>query len=168
VLPHVRKSGVVDPDVMKNSLGGGIGETKNAEDVINSVVQYIKAARGIKANQLLDIPVAVVLTKFDTLLTHKAFGSQALIKSPSLNIRNGKVDLTEMRQVSEEIQNFLNEIDEGEFINAIRSQFKEFLFFGVSSYGAPPKNAYTLVDNIHPHRVLDPILWLFKKAKFID
>jgi len=153
---------------MKNSLGGSDGETKNAEDVINSVAAYIKAARGIKSTKMLDIPVAVVLTKFDTLLSHRDFAPNALIKSPSLTIRNGRVDMTEIRQVHEEIQNWLYGIEEGGFINALQSHFKEFYFFGVSSYGAPPKNAYTLVDEIRPHRVLDPILWLFKRANFID
>ncbi|MDR0908304.1 MAG: hypothetical protein LBM77_00930 [Spirochaetaceae bacterium] len=168
VLSRVRRGGVVDPEVMKNSLAGSEGVTKNAEDVINSVAMYIKAARGISANKLLDVPVAVVLTKFDAILNHKAFGPQALVRSPSLNIRNGKVDLTEIQQVDEEIRNWLTEIDESAFINAIQSQFKEFYFFGVSSYGSPPKDAYNLADEIHPHRVLDPILWLFKKSKFID
>ena len=168
VLSKIRRGGVVDHDVMVNSLGGYEGETKNAEDVINSVASYIKAARGIKATKVLDIPVAVVLTKFDTILNHKAFGPQALIRNKSLTVRNGRVDTTEISQVDEEIRNWLYEIGEGAFIDALDSHFKEYYFFGVSSYGNPPKNAYTLSDEIAPHRVLDPILWLFKKAKFID
>lgn len=168
VLSKIRHGGMVDHDVMVNSLGGYEGETKNAEDVINSVASYIKAARGIKATKVLDIPVAVVLTKFDTILNHKAFGPQALIRNKSLTVRNGRVDTTEISQVDEEIRNWLYEIGEGAFIDALDSHFKEYYFFGVSSYGNPPKNAYTLSDEIAPHRVLDPILWLFKKAKFID
>lgn len=168
VLSKVRRGGIVDHDVMVNSLGGHEGETKNAESVINSVSSYIKAARGIKATKVLDIPVAVVLTKFDTILNHKAFGSQALIRNKSLTVRDGCVDTTEISQVDEEIRNWLYEIGEGAFIDVLDSQFKEYYFFGVSSYGNPPKDAFTLSDEIAPHRVLDPILWLFKKAKFID
>ena len=67
-----------------------------------------------------------------------------------------------------EIRNWLEQIGESAFIDALDSHFKEYYFFGVSSYGAPPKNAHTLPDEIKPHRVLDPILWLFKWAKFID
>jgi len=168
VLSNIRKGGVVDPNVMRNSLTGYEGATKNAEDVINSVATYIKAARGIRTTQVLKIPVAVVLTKFDTILSHKSFGPQALIKGKSINIQNGKLDTTEIEQVDGEIRNWLYEIGEGSFITALESHFKEFYFFGVSSYGAPPKDEKTLVDDIRPHRVLDPILWLFKKAKFID
>lgn len=168
VLSRIRRGGAVDHEVMRNSLAGSEGETKNAEDVINNVAAYIKAARGIKSTQMLNIPVAVVLTKFDTLLSHKEFAPNALIKSPSLTIRDGKVDITEIQQIHEEIKNWLYGIEEGAFINVLQSHFKEFYFFGVSSYGVPPKDAYHLSDDIRPHRVLDPILWLFKKAKFID
>jgi hypothetical protein len=168
VLSNVRKDGVVDSDVLKNSLGGFEGTTKNAQVVINSVAEYIKAARGIKTSLMLNIPVAVVLMKFDTLLNHKSFGPQALIKSRSLSIRNGKIDTTEIEEVDTEIRNWLNEIGEGAFINTLESHFKEFYFFGVSSFGSPPKDKDTLPDDIRPHRVLDPILWLFKKFNFID
>lgn len=167
-LPKIRKGGVVDHNVLVNSLGGYEGNAKNAQDVINNVATYIKAARGIKATTMLDIPVAVVLTKFDTLINHKGFGPQALIRNRSLTVRDGKVDTTEIKQVDQEIRNWLYQIGEGAFIDTLDSHFKEYCFFGVSSYGAPPKDAYTLSDEIRPHRVLDPILWLFKREKFID
>jgi DNA-directed RNA polymerase subunit RPC12/RpoP len=168
VLSGIRKGGVVDPDVMTNSLGGYSGETKNAADVINNVALYIKSARGIRTSRQLEIPVAVVLTKFDTIINHRSFGPRAVIKGKSLNIRNGKVDTNEIEQVDGEIRSWLCEIGESAFINVLESHFKEFYFFGVSSFGAPPVTRDTLVNNIRPHRVLDPILWLFKKSKFID
>jgi len=168
VLSNVRQGGVVERNVMLNSLAGSEGETKNAEDIVHSVAAYIKSARGIKSTQLLKIPVAVVLTKFDTILDHKSFGRQALIRSPSMSIRDWKVDITEIRQVDEEIRYWLEDIGEGAFVDALHSHFREFYFFGVSSYGEPPKDAYRLADDIRPHRVLDPILWLFKREKFID
>jgi hypothetical protein len=168
VLSQVRKGGVVDPEVMRNSLAGSEGETKNAVDIINSVAAYIKTARGIKSSKMLDIPVAVVLTKIDTILDHQAFGPQALIKGPGLSQRDGVVDLTEIKQVDSEIRGWLEAIGETAFITALRSHFKEFYFFGVSSYGSPPQDFYRLAEDIRPHRVLDPILWLFKRFRFID
>jgi len=168
VLSKIRRGGVVDPNVLKNSLGGYTGTEKNAQDIINGVVAYIKAARGIDAAKMLKIPVAVVLTKFDTLINHKSFSPQALIRGRSMSIRDGKVNITEIEEIDAEIRNWLCEIDEGAFISVLESHFKEFFFFGVSSYGSPPKDANTLPDDIRPHRVLDPLLWLFKKAQFID
>ena len=168
ILSNIRKGGIVDEETMRNSLAGSKGEHKNAVDIVNSLADYIKTARGLHISKVLTIPVAIVLTKFDTIISHKSFGPNALIKSPSLNVVDGKVSMGEIRQVHEEISNWLYEIGEGAFIDALTSNFREFYFFGVSSYGEPPKDAYTLSEHIRPHRVLDPILWLFKNAKFID
>jgi hypothetical protein len=167
-LSSIRQGGVVDPKVLRNSLAGSQGATKDATAILNSLAEYIKTMRGIGAKRLINIPVAVVLTKFDTILSHKSFAQNALIKHPSLAIRDGKVSLEEIRQVHYEIEHWLKEIREEAFIMALSSHFKEFSFFGVSSYGSPPKDEHTLASDIHPHRVLDPILWFFKKARFID
>lgn len=168
VLPGIRSGGNIDPDVMTNSLGGARGTSKNAEEVLNSVATYIKAARGIKATKMLDIPVAVVLTKFDTILDHPAFSSQALVRNSSLTVMQGKFNISEIKQVDSEIRYWLEQIGERAFIDTLDAHFREYYFFGVSSYGAPPKDASTLPDSIRPHRVLDPILWLFQRFGFID
>jgi predicted RNA-binding Zn-ribbon protein involved in translation (DUF1610 family) len=166
ILDNIRKGGIVDANVMRNSLAGSDGEHKNAVDVVNSLANYIKTAHGIDVNKILKIPVAVVLTKFDTV--KKSFTSNELITSPSMNVRDGKISMEEIRQVDEEIRNWLEKIGESAFIDALASHFKEFYFFGVSSYGEPPENVAKLSERIKPHRVLDPILWLFKRAKFVD
>jgi hypothetical protein len=166
ILPTVRKS--IDEKIMSNSLAGDTGVSKNAAEIVHSIASYIKSARGIKSTKLLNIPVAVVLTKFDTVLDHKDFARDALVKERSLGIRDGKVSSGEIEQVSDEIRSWLNDIGENSFVDALDSHFKEFYFFGVSSYGSPPISAVTLNDEINPHRVLDPIYWLFKKSKFID
>ena len=168
ILSSIRKGGIVDEKVMRNSLAGSEGGYRNAVDIVNGLANYIKTACGINVKKLLNIPVAVVLTKFDTIISHKDFASNAVIKSPSLNIIGGEVNMGEIQQVHEEISHWLNEIGEGAFIDALTANFKEFYFFGVSSYGEPPKDATTLSEKIRPHRVLDPILWLFRKFNFID
>lgn len=166
VLVNVRNT--VDPDVMRNSLGQGNQEgIQNAATIINSVVSYIKQARGVSVRRKLSIPVAVVFTKFDAVLNHQAFGVGTLVKESSFPIRkDGTVNLNEFLQVDGEIRNWLRKIGEGGVITALDAQFKEYLFFGVSSYGAPPRNGRT-PDEIKPHRVLDPMLWLLNKAKFV-
>ncbi len=168
VLPGIRNGSVVNEDILINSLGGDTGKSKDAKDVLNSVAAYIKSARGLKSNRELDIPIAVVLTKIDTIINHRAFGPNALIKNSSLTVRNGLVDMAEIEQIDAEIKNFIMQIGEKSFLDALESNFKDYRLFGVSSYGAPPREGNTLPDEIKPHRVLDPILWLFKREKFID
>ena len=169
VLSIIRRGNFVDPDTMRNSLGGNLGGgVHDAEGVMNRVAEYIKVARGIKSTRRLDVPVAVVLTKFDTLLAHGGFAASALIRDRGLIFRDGKLNMTEIEQVHEEIRNWLYSIQEGAFVNAVQTHFKKFYFFGVSSFGAPPEAGQKLPNPIRPHRVLDPILWLFKNAGFID
>ena len=166
VLQNIRKGGIVDEEVMSNSLAGKTGETKKAGNVVGNVVSYIKSAYNIGENKLLSIPVAVVLSKFDTIRNHSAFKNTLVTKESRL-FSGGKFNMDEVKQVDEEIRVWLKEIGEGTFIDDLESNFKTFYFFGVSSYGDPPTSATTLPE-ITPKRVLDPILWLFKMAKFID
>jgi hypothetical protein len=168
ILQNVRKGGVVDPEIMRNSLNGEDVGLQTASDIINGVAQYIKSARNIASTKKLKIPVAVVLMKFDTILNHPAFGQSAIVRNSSLTLIDGKVNLSEIQQVDGEIRNWLLQIGEGGFISTIESHFSEYYFFGVSSYGAPPINRTTLPNEIHPHRVLDPILWLFQREGFLD
>lgn len=167
ILANVRQT--VDANVRRNSLGGDEGSVKNAADVVNDVVDYIRKARGGSVNRRLAVPTAVVFTKFDVILDayRDAFGSGALIRQKSLPLREDRsINLDEFYQIDEEIRNWLYQIHEEGVVNALDACFKEYLFFGVSSYGAPPVNGFTPRE-IKPHRALDPILWLFKKANFV-
>ena len=168
-ISSVRSEGLVDEETMQNSLGGGTGETAFAEDIINSIADYIRAMnpRKYKAGAFINIPVAVVMSKFDTVWNHPSFGDNPLVRNPSLTISDGKISETEINQVHEEVEDWLKSINEDGLLRALEANFPNHKFFGVSSYGEPPKDAGTL-NKPHPHRVLDPVLWLFKNKKFID
>lgn len=166
ILDNVRK--FIAPDIRKASLDGNEGYGKDSSYVVNRLADYIKSAWGIKTGKLLTIPTAIILTKFDMLLNHRDFAPDALIKKTSLAIDNSKqINTTEFNQIDEEIRNWLYAIGEGNFINAVSSNFSDYLFFGVSSFGCAP-DAKRHLRNVKPHRVLDPIMWLFSKAGFID
>ena len=167
-LSSIRRGGIVDQKVMRDSLVGGEGDTKMAGNIISDVANYIRTMNPkLKATSVLNLPVAVVLTKFDTVWNHPSFGPDARIKHPKLTINGGKISMSEIDQVHAEIEHWLHAIGEGALINIMDANFKEYKLFGVSSYGSPPKDASTL-NRPDPHRVLDPLLWMFKKQKFID
>ena len=166
-LLNIRKGGVVDEEVMRNSLGGYTGETKNSTDIIHSVARYIKDIRGIKPTAPLKIPVAVILTKFDAI-ADKYFSNDALLMQRGLAVRSEKVSIAEIKQANSDMHEWLNKINETAFIDALEAGFKNFYLFGVSSFGEPPKAGNVICEEISPRRVLDPILWLFKDFGFID
>jgi hypothetical protein len=159
---------LIDPKVASNSLGGAEYQTKNVRDVITNMVTYIKNAKEIHTNKLIKIPIAVVLTKFDTIMNQPYFKTSSIIGKKSLCVRSGKVQLSEIEQVNREIKIWLQSIGEQAFINLLDSNFKEYKIFGVSSYGAPPVDSTNLPKTIKPHRVLDPLMWLFKLQGFLN
>lgn len=158
----------MDKDILQNSLQGGEGEAKDAAQILIDMIQYIRRTNPkIGFKNKIPMIMAVVLTKFDTLLSHPAFREDALVKNSSLTIRDGKISMEEIDAVHEEIKDWLYDVEEGEIIKQLDTNIQEYKFFGVSSYGQPPTSAYE-VPEIKSHRVLDPMLWLLKKAKFID
>lgn len=166
ILPKVRE--IVSEDARIASLGGKDSEMKNPTDIVNDMARYLRNAYGMRADRILSVPVAVVLTKFDIILNHPSFANSATVKSPSLLIdRSGCVNEGEFAAVDREIRNWLTKIDETSFITALKANFKDMCFFGVSSFGAAP-NAKNYITSIKPHRVLDPVMWLFKKSGFVD
>lgn len=166
-IPAVRK-GMVDATVLQNSLGGHKGKNENIEEILASLANYIKSAKGIGMGKMLNIPVAVVLSKFDVILENSSFANALVKNRDSLVVQNGVFSFEEIQQISEEIRNWFEEIGETTLLNALDANFTHYRFFGVSSYGAPPLGNNTLPNEIKPHRVLDPILWLFKLNNFID
>lgn len=167
ILEGVAHGGMVDPEIRSLSLAGD-DQVKNAPEIVNNLATYIRTAKGIRDDKIIPIPVAVVLTKFDTVLNNNYFSADAIVKKSSLTVEGGRINKSEFKQVDGEIRNWLYDIGEGSFVEALEANFKEFCFFGVSSYGAPPPAIRTTPDNIKPHRILDPMLWLFNRFGFID
>jgi hypothetical protein len=163
ILYSVKKS--MDKDVYEKSVSFvGDPADKNSGDVVNNIATYIKNVRGIGVNQKINIPVAVIFTKMDALMNdfkHRP------VSMPSPHAAKGCFQYSDCRAVDADIKSWLVSNGESAFINGLQANFKEFTFFGVSSYGSVPKSKDEL-DNIHPHRVLDPILWFFAKKNYID
>ena len=57
--------------------------------------------------------------------------------------------------------------DGEEFVKAVERNFSNVRFFGVSSFGVQP-NEFKLLQNLHPHRVLDPLMWLLAQDGIIS
>ena len=167
-LSSIRRNGIVDQKVFEDSGGGIIQGAVTASNIIDDIARYIRdMSPRLKSGSILKIPVAVVLAKFDTVWNHPAFGSSAQVRSKKLTISNGKISTSEIDMVHAEIEHWLHEIGEGDLITTLDANFKTYKLFGVSSYGSPPQGANRL-NTPDPHRVLDPIFWMFKNEKFID
>ncbi|MBQ7545190.1 MAG: hypothetical protein IJT02_09650 [Synergistaceae bacterium] len=166
ILPKVRE--IVSDEARIASLGGTDSEAKNPVNIVNDMARYLRSAYDISTDKLLNVPVAVVLTKFDIVLNHPSFANGATVKSTSLLTDSyGHVNEGEFAAVDREIRDWLMLIGERAFITALEANFKDMRFFGVSSFGSAP-DARNYIADIRPHRVLDPVMWLFKRSGFVD
>ena len=168
-ISNIRTEGLVDEETMQNSLGGSMGESADASDTINDIANYIREMnpRKYKPGDPIKIPVAVVMSKFDTVWNHPSFGDSPTVREEGYSISGGKVDMSKINQADGEVKSWLEDIGEYDLLKALDANFPDHKFFGVSSYGEPPKDAGTL-NKPNPRRVLDPLLWLFRGKKFLD
>ncbi|AEF82843.1 TRAFAC clade GTPase domain-containing protein [Leadbettera azotonutricia] len=161
ILQSVRNS--LDKEVYEKSISGvGASMYKDSSDVVHNIASYIKSSRGLRFNQKINVPVAVVFTKMDALM-HEFRNRPVSSPSPHIDYFHE----SDSRAVDNDIRSWMQDKGETAFINGLEANFNEFVFFGVSSFGAVPVSIDQL-SPIHPHRVLDPALWLFAKNKFID
>lgn len=169
ILSEVRRQ--IDPSLAKYSGDSGI---KNPCEVVQGLAQYIKDLKGLQVSQVLSIPVAVVLTKFDLITSTKSFPSNALIRNNRGPLKDGGSDSSisfddeESLNVHKEIYDWLCNVGEERFINTLEANFDDYRLFGVSSFGAAPDASGKLPNRINPHRILDPFFWIFHKKGFID
>jgi hypothetical protein len=116
--------------------------------------------------------IAVVLTQFDMILNSSYINKlpNSPVNRPRPSVHNGKVNTAEIQEISKDIAYLMKTEEFGAraLVRYINHNFKaeNIRFFGVSSYGRAPKEDGSLYD-IKPHRVLDPILWLFNKKGYI-
>ena len=141
---------------------------KDAFETIMDLIRFVRAANNLKPGKMLSFHFAIVLTKFDTMLQNKNFDFSSLVKKSTPSISNGRIDLAEINQVSKEICDWLQKIGESRIINAIAANCSMFKFFAVSNFSVALTEDGTAVQKIQSHRVLDPMLWLFKLKKFVD
>lgn len=166
ILEGVRKK--LSDSVRLASMGEKQTTNSNSSDIVHDMARYIKQAFGISFDKVLEIPVAIVLTKIDVIIDDDSFRSCATVRANSRPTDTfGDVNMGEIAAVDREIRNWLLNIGEGAFIKALEANFKNFRFFGVSSFGCAPDSRGHIAA-IKPHRVLDPVLWLFKKYDFVD
>ena len=155
-LPLLADSYILTVDAQK------IGDAKNT---VLSFYDAVCRMNELPQNRPVKKPVAVVFTKLDTVWD-TAFDPQAQIRTNSVPLKDGKLDLKELDAVDAEIRAWLKKSGNQDLLDALDVCFANKHLFGVSSFGAAPENG-RLPDEIKPHRVLDPLLWLLGQNGFL-
>lgn len=134
----------------------------NPKEILSRIIQYIKEDLLISDGEMIEIPIALAITKIDAI-------SHLLKSDTSLNKdspHDDQFDIEDCEILNREIKDYLeNWIGYG-FISEIEKHFKNYSYFGLSSLGKIPTES-ELSGEISPRRIEDPFLWLLYKNKFI-
>jgi hypothetical protein len=114
---------------------------------------------------VIDKPVAIVLTKVDTLW--------GLLPPDSMLRAKPEVepffDASDNAALQAEVTDVLTRWGGGRLIDIAREKYTCSRFFAVSSLGAQPTgNNRVGPAGIHPYRVIDPFMWLLSQFSFIE
>jgi len=137
----------------------------DAQALLLRTVHLVRAGLAIGQTEMkIDIPIAVCLTKLDTLIPH--LNPASFVGAPSRSLRKAMLNRADVSSCNLEMMALFESWGAGEFVRHVRSQFSSFCFFGLSSLGCEPGNQNE-VARVTPHRVLDPLLWLLWQGKIL-
>lgn len=145
-------------------LGNNKIEENASQQMVKKMAQYLRQALKKKSNELINKPVAVILTKFDVIMD-KMKDMQATVKHEKALAFTGTSMTSDLDSVNKEIRSWLEGQQEQQFLSALEANFGKIRFFGVSSLGHEIVNEE--VGVVTPHRVLDPILWVLSEEGVI-
>ena len=151
-------------DAERYRLAGGTAQRRNALNVVDPLVNYIRRQTHTKVGQKIRQPVAVVFTKMDSVMDQFE-GMQVL--QPSSHIQKRKFVQGEAAIIHEEIKGWLSAHGEDMLTERLDSEFAQWRYFGVSPFGVMPQ-ANMRLNDIQPLRVLDPLMWALSLEKVVD
>jgi len=130
----------------------------DAQALLLRTIHIIRAglAEG-EVEKKIDIPIAVCLTKLDSVYPH--LDPSSFVGAPSRNMRRPMLNHADISSCNLEMIALMESWGAGEFVRHVRGQFTTCSFFGLSALGSQP-GSRNEVARISPHRVLDPLLWL--------
>lgn len=135
-------------------------------NVLNRITELLRSTSGIRARQKISVPIAVVFSKIDAFF--KLLGEDhPLLRRPPAR---PSYDESIGRDTDEHLRALLTDLDADDIDAHLRSHYREFRYFAVSSLGAQPNYATRRVDagGVRPFRVDEPLLWLLARFGIID
>ncbi len=115
-----------------------------------------------------DIPLALTFSKIDEVIKNDLFDDdlqEFTVRKESSYLRTRIFAEAELTEVSNDMRSLLNQWGEGGFIADVERTFSRIAYFGVSALGSTPLGG-ELRQNIAPHRVMDPLLWILDNLGF--
>jgi Double-GTPase 2 len=151
---------LIDPEELPGLRGAVLGtgaEVKTASGRVISTVTNM-----LERHRRSSMPAAFVLTKLDLYRDLIYPGSPVLWEGR----HESGFDAADFRQVSAEMQQYLARWGGAGIVALARSEFPDHGFFALTALGTTPSQTDRL-PFIRPHRVADPLFWLFWRLGYI-
>ena len=173
------------PSFKMRGEGDGVSsngvEGQDATDALLKVTSYLKTNLRLGANALIDMNVAIIFTKVDTVINDDGygapFGDADTIRSNGdathigcYNVQKQAFEKSTALRISQSLEEYLQKF-ETDFYNVVDSSFVKgkVLYFGTSALGNPPvkDGGQVFLQHIDPIRILDPFLWMMAREGLI-
>lgn len=157
-FPAFRAGSAETGDGSKNS--GGMAP----DQWVAMIAEQIRVGWNLAGDQLIDVPLAVCLSKADALWPQLPPGS-ALLKAAA---HDGAFDEADAAEVADEVGALIYSWDGGALSRQLNAAFSRYSLFSFSALGGPPgEDALAPREGVHPVRVADPLLWLLSQVGLV-
>jgi len=135
-------------------------------NVLTRITELLRTSHGVSANRKISTPIAVVFSKIDAFYRMLGDG-HPLLRQPDMG---PFYDEANGRDTDEHLRALLTDLDADDIDAHLRSHYKKFRYFAVSSLGAEPDYMHNIIDpgGVRPFRVDEPLLWLLGLFKIIE
>lgn len=140
-----------------------INEMSSPERLLDRLCGTFEREGIVKEGAKIPIPLALVVTKIDTL--RPLLDPSSILANASTH--NHKLNLKEIATVSEEVKSWLGRWLTPGFLKKVEQRFTSYSYFGVSALGEQLDSGSRL-EVLDALRVEEPFFWLLHLKGFID
>lgn len=133
-------------------------------EILSRIIQNIRDVKNVKG--AIKIPLALAFTKMDALEQFGLLPPDSCLREESEHMKQGGFVLSDFENTNIEMRDLLENWLDDEVIQMMK-QFSKYSIFGLSALGGIPNGRKISGEEIHPKRVLDPLLWLLAEHKYI-
>ena len=152
---------------MKKQLQGKMSLPAIRTDVAEILSRVIANIRNIKnINGTIKIPLALAFTKMDALEQFDILPPDSCLREESEHLKQGGFVLSDFENTNIEMRDILENWLDEEVVQMMK-HFSKYSIFGLSAFGGVPNGSKLSGGEVHPRRVLDPLLWLLAENKYI-
>lgn len=132
------------------------------QNVLSRVTDLLRSESGVSQGARIKTPIAVAFAKMDSLWD--SLSENSPIRKPSASAVSGSFDDAESLDAHYEVQRLLADWEGRQIDQKLQSDYENYRYFAVSSLGSPPIEGNRVPESgLRPHRVGDPLLWLFSE-----